>query len=747
MNSIDTTLAALPQEQRQYILQSLAVHLAEADHQDRLRELLTTFSFLSAKVDELGIAALLADYNLASHPALPPIQAALRLGAHALVRDSSQLPGQLLGRLQSGHDSGLDHLLDAAIHDQRKPWLHPLAPSLLAPDQALQFNLISHTDSVRSLAVLPDGQRLVSASSDQTLRIWDLATGQLLQVIDAGAPLHAVTVTPDGRRIIAGAADGQIQIWSVLHGIQEMTLAGHQDIIRSLVMVSDQELLSASRDTTIKLWELATGRLRRTFQLHGDAVTGLGLLTRDGLVISASRDGTIQIWELHSGEVRHTVTEQGREWNALGINADHNIAVAGVGSPLSSIMGLVFERAINPLLVLDLHAGIAQRTLPGHIRSINAVAVAPDGATTISASDDQLLKLWDLESGQERATFAGHTDHVVAVTITPDGRRAISGSHDAIIKVWNLAGGTELSSVHQGAVNAIAVAPEAALAVSASDDQTLKVWDLHRFEVRATLTEHTETVLSVAVAPRRRLIFSGAADQTLRVWDIERGQVLGTLGDHDDWITAITVTADEQAVIVGSADATIQIWDIASGSLQQSLSGHTDWITTIVATSDGATVISGSQDETVRLWDRHTGRELHCCKLPAGVSTLALDPLDQYVIIACGDRGLYRLSMGHERTVSLLPYRSPVNAIAIVAGTDLAFFAGDDMAITLWNLANNHRIVQFTCDSPVLTCTIAADGRIVAGDQGGAVHLLSLEDFSGTVLAKQVASTSYSDRH
>jgi len=110
--------------------------------------------------------------------------------------------------------------------------------------------------------------------------------------------------------------------------------------------------------------------------------------------------------------------------------------------------------------VWDVVSGRLLRTLEGHIGSINAVAVTPDGKV-VSASSDRTLKLWDLASGELLRTLEGHTQEVHTVAVTPDGR-AVSGAgncNDCTLKVWDLASGELLRTLegHRERVDVVAV--------------------------------------------------------------------------------------------------------------------------------------------------------------------------------------------------------------------------------------------------------------------------------------------------
>ena len=122
--------------------------------------------------------------------------------------------------------------------------------------------------------------------------------------------------------------------------------------------------------------------------------------------------------------------------------------------------------------------GLLDRTLEGHTRQVNAVAVTADGRQAVSASNDLTLKVWDLRTGKDLLTLEGHTGFVTAVAVTADGRQAVSASFNGTLKVWDLRTGKTLYTLEGHASSAVAVTADGSHAVFASDDETLKVWDL-----------------------------------------------------------------------------------------------------------------------------------------------------------------------------------------------------------------------------------------------------------------------------
>ena len=94
----------------------------------------------------------------------------------------------------------------------------------------------------------------------------------------------------------------------------------------------------------------------------------------------------------------------------------------------------------------DLETGHALRTLEGHSRGVEGVALSADGRRAVSASFDSTLKVWDLEKGQALRTLEGHSSGVKGVALSADGRRALSGSWDHALKVWDVDGGRSVGT-------------------------------------------------------------------------------------------------------------------------------------------------------------------------------------------------------------------------------------------------------------------------------------------------------------
>ena len=160
------------------------------------------------------------------------------------------------------------------------------------------------------LAVTPDGQHIISDShikgegfyvegeaADFSVKVWSVASKSLVSTCigHTGLGVHAVAVMPDGQRILSGGDDETVRVW-LLNGTLENTFELHEHYVMALVALPDnQHALSGFHDSTVKLFNVNDGAVLRTFTHNTDPVTSLALLP-DGLrFVSGSNDKTARI--------------------------------------------------------------------------------------------------------------------------------------------------------------------------------------------------------------------------------------------------------------------------------------------------------------------------------------------------------------------------------------------------------------------------------------------------------------------
>lgn len=294
-----------------YFFERLAWHLARAAQAGELRALVLDYRWLRAKLGASGPGALIADYDVALDPAAPYgardeavrlVQGAVRLPAHVVGPDPEQLPSQLHGRLLRFKDEPIQDLLAQARRETRHPWLRPLTPSLEAPGGPLIRTLAGHAGSVRSVALTSDGRLAVSASDDQTLKVWDVESGRALHTLAGHTNrVTAVALSPDGRLVVS-ASWKTLKVWDVARGQELHTLIGHTKEVNAVALTPDGRLVvSASWDNSLRVWDVESGRELHTLAGHTKEVRAVALTPDDRLAVSGSDDKTLRVWDVSAG--------------------------------------------------------------------------------------------------------------------------------------------------------------------------------------------------------------------------------------------------------------------------------------------------------------------------------------------------------------------------------------------------------------------------------------------------------------
>jgi cytochrome c len=277
-----------------------------------------------------------------------------------------------------------------------------------------------HGGPVRALAV--SGGALASAGFDQSMIVWDPATGRARAVVrwHAGA-VNALAPLPEGGFASAGE-DGRIALWPARPGAQPArVLEGHTEPVAALAVSPDGRVLaSAAWDGTARVWRLAGGEAR-VLEGHRGNVNGVAILP-GGMVATAGFDGTLRLWP--DGEPPKLLAEFGFPLNTLVALPDGTLAVGGVDGML---------RLVSP-------DGTVREDRAG-ARPLVALAVSPDGSVLAAGSLGGSVTLWDVATLRLRHTLEGPGLPVWSAVFAADGRTLWTGGTDRRVRRWDAATG------------------------------------------------------------------------------------------------------------------------------------------------------------------------------------------------------------------------------------------------------------------------------------------------------------------
>ncbi|AKG22919.1 serine/threonine-protein kinase [Calothrix sp. 336/3] len=278
--------------------------------------------------------------------------------------------------------------------------------------------------SISAMAISPNGQTVMS-NSDDNIKLWSVATGQEISVFSGHRNrVNALVVSPDGQVLVSGSTDRTVKLWNLARGREIRTLEGHLDSITTLAISPDGKMIAdGSNDKTVRIWNLATGEVMRTFIGHSAEVSSVVFSPNSFLFATASADKTIKIWNFATGKQIYNLVGHSAGVTSLAISPDGKILASGSSDRTIRLWNLATGKQIRSL---------------NTSAEVKSISFSPHGQILASGGDDAKIQLWNPTSGEKLYTLVGHLGTVNAVIFSEDGKTLISGSQDSTIRIWQV---------------------------------------------------------------------------------------------------------------------------------------------------------------------------------------------------------------------------------------------------------------------------------------------------------------------
>ena len=541
-----------------------------------------------------------------------------------------------------------------------------------------------------------DTTRVVVASDEGAIRVWDIATARKLSdlTFSAEGPAWGPSASPDGR-LVAGAwyDAGKVRVSPATGGEPWVFHADYP--IDTMFSPDGRHLAVTSKDSGVHVVDVATHHQVRFIPAEGAFDTAW---SPDGRWIAISGYDGARVFDARTGHRPFSTTGGTGFVDAVDWSPDSRLLATGSEDGTARVFAV--EAGAPPQEVLRLAAQDMRVGVP-------SVAFSPDGGQLMT-SDWSItsVKVWDVrdQGAAEIANLPGDAGTNAGAAMAPDGQSVwVPEGHGRAAR-YDLTTGRRLQRLPRVPIGdadfaRLALSPDGRLLATVNWNLPFPVWDTrtgevafvvgegrtdHVFEVdwdgtgeRLAVTVHREAML---ISRSRVLIVSRTGAEVGRISG-EPGVSIQSMSFRDDGdvvaTTAVVERDDPTAwgirlwdwrhdrlidridgnvhnvafdpagdllITTRLADNVVDVWDAHTGERVSSLEGHNGVVNDVAFDATGTRAATASADGSVRIWDPRTGRQHVALRLalPVGASSVAFSPDGTRLITTWAD-GITRI--------------------------------------------------------------------------------------------------------
>ena len=434
----------------------------------------------------------------------------------------------------------------------------------------------------------PDGRLVATGNGDGIVRIFDAASGQLLDTLAGHQDLgFFVRFSPGGERLVSVAVDRTARVWDVRTG-KQLAAFSHAGLVQDADFLHEDFVVTSDTEGSARIWDIGSGEVVSELLGHEKHIAFLVVDQDRDEIATASDDGTVRIWRPGSGTSILEVHRQGYPWAAAFVDAD-TFATAG---------------STNTIELWDSHTGSLDRRIrldgPGQLR-ITDVAVSADEAIIAvsirhveTGGDDTAggsIVFQDLATGRSVSSwYREGRVFPLTVDLDPSGRSAAStwtdGSTHVTDQNGNVIGSFEGGD---GSSGGSVFSPDGSqLALPAGRDA--RIGDAATGELVGRLHGHDRPVTDIAYAPDGDHVATASSDGTARIWNLQSGRTTAVLRGHQGILFSIAYSPDGNYIVTTAADGTARTWTLGGTAIQTFQVAERD-VTSAVFSVDGQRIL------------------------------------------------------------------------------------------------------------------------------------------------------------
>ena len=462
--------------------------------------------------------------------------------------------------------------------------------------------------SLLALEFSPDGTRLASAGKNNNeivpLQLWDINSKESILLDKHTRWVNALAFSSDGKMLASGGYDETVQLWDVATGEPITTFTGHTGGINALTFSPDNRTLAGGTTMgTVRFWNIKNGNLLPTrITGHTMEVEAATFFKDNTTLASVAYDQVISIWDVKTSQKTGSNALQktdfyperrqyGLSFSAFSPDGTKLVSFREKGNRASPHAPIRWD---EPLVRLsDVRTGRELQTLAAKKGFYSPVTFSPDGKT-VAFSNSGKIRLWNTETSetsdislpdislsyQNIKRKRKFKSAISALVFSPDGKKLVSGTMGGKVQMWDAKTGVPLALLFTG---------EEPVFSGKTDNSGIY---------------YKESIETLAFSPNGNLLVV-ATHKQIRLIEIKEQITFKEVpqGAKTFIVEVFVFSPDNHILVAGLNYGGIELWDTETGDKLTTLDGHTAPVQTLVFSPDGKTLMSTGRDGTILLWD------------------------------------------------------------------------------------------------------------------------------------------------
>jgi len=412
----------------------------------------------------------------------------------------------------------------------------------------------AHTNFVNCVRFSPNNEKFVSVSGDKTGYVYEAKEGAKIGPLADGhkMTIYGATWTKDSSKIITASSDKTVKVWDAEARTVQSTITIGANIEDQQVgaVRADEVVCSISLNGDINVLDVANAKVDKVISGHNNKVYRLVYNEDNKTFYTSGADGVVIAWDYGKGS-KARVSGKGHTAavNCMALYNKNELVATSVQNNVRFIPLDTFEYSKEEI------------KLNG---SPCDIAVAGDVVIVVTHKGVSIIKNKQLVNEQTDLGF-----EATAVTISKDGDKVVIGGADKKARLFDF-DGTKLTKkaefeAQRGRITKVAFSPDASLVAVGDSNREIVVYNTDNQSVKYNgLVFHTSQITDLAWSPSGEFLASSAVEKNVIVWNLKEEKRAITDIAHLGGVSAIAFVSDEEnTVLTAGNDLTIKSWQFS----------------------------------------------------------------------------------------------------------------------------------------------------------------------------------------